>query len=497
MESNINKLSMREILNKIGFPVTINEFRNTYKFNVDLNTAMEFESRLKQITKMSDIQQIVCRYEDIFDKEIYVFHMARLLEKDIENIKRAELLDKEAVGQLVFTNDITGKNKRRFFVNAKNLLRNCDVIDIVMKKKTKGEFEIYSSMDFIAQNTEFSDKMEIEAFKKLEKIEEKIGLQNVVEFLKNSDISDICRYPNLAILLTVSQEKLEKKIRKYIQYIDLNKMLVLANAVYFYKYGEDLYKFSKEEVANLKSFTKAVSEIVGNSVQTLQTTRFYFTINYNDIKEKVKNLSETESSTENDNLIENVNNVNEEEIREVENAEEVVEELEKEEIETVNEIQEKEEFETVNEMQEKEEFESVNEVQEIEENEEIQEIEMTEAIPESEETQLIAETQEFQENLNEEIKAEEIDEDNLKDEEMSNEVEIGEELEYENIEISSEDVEEVVDETVEENEEEVAVTENVDTEEVILEESIPIPEEGSEETVSEDSEVQTEEIITD
>ena len=292
MESNIKKLSIREIISKVGFPITINEFRNTYKFNVDLQLAMEFEEQLKQINRMSEIEKIIFRYENIFDKEIYVFHLARLLEKDIENLKRAELLGQNNIEQLVFTNDITGKNKRRFFVNAKNLLKKCDVIDIVMKKKSKGEIEIYSSIDFIEENTEFSDAMEAESIEKFDLIEQKIGFENVLKYIEDTDLQDICRYSNLAMLLMVENEKLENKIKKYFQYIDLDKMLVLANSIYFYKYGENFYNFSKEEAYELKDFTEKVSEVVKDRVKFLQSSRFYFTIDYAEIKEKIKKLLE-------------------------------------------------------------------------------------------------------------------------------------------------------------------------------------------------------------
>lgn len=344
MESNVNKLSMREIIGQVGFPITINEFRNTYKFNVNLDTAMKFENNLKEISQISEIEQIIREYEDIFDKEIYVFHIARLLEKDIEAMKRAELLSQENVEQYVFTNDVTGKNKRRFFVNAKNLLKKCDVVDIVMKKKSKGEFEIYSSRDFIEQSDVFSDNMKINALKKLEKIEEKIGLSNVLIHLKNTDLNNICRYPNLAILLIVSQDKLERKIRKYIQYIDLDKMLILANAIYFYKYGEEFYKFSKEEASELKRFTMAVSEIVGENIKPLKSERFYFTVDYNEIKIKVNDLVTEEIAEVSKEIVEEadvevIEETVEEQLEEIaEVSEDVVKETENEVIkETVEE----------------------------------------------------------------------------------------------------------------------------------------------------------------
>ena len=213
MESKINKLSMRQILNEVGFPLMKNEFRNTYKFNVDIDIAMRFEEGLTKIKSISDIERIICEYEEIFDKELYIFHIARLLEEDIETYKRSELLGVQNTEQLVFTNDATGKNKRRFFVNAKKLLKTCDVVDIVMKKKSKGEFEIFSSVDFIDEGLSSSNDRKSIAEDKLSKIEEKIGLKKVLSNFKNTDLIEICKYPNLATLLMVNQEKFEKNIK--------------------------------------------------------------------------------------------------------------------------------------------------------------------------------------------------------------------------------------------------------------------------------------------
>ena len=256
MESNIKKLSMKEILSRIGVPITINEIRNAYKFDIDLNLVMNFEDDLKQIEKLSEIEQIICEYEDIFDKEIYVFHIARLLEKDIEEMKRAKLLGINKVEQHMFTNDVTGKNKRRCLVNAKNLLKNSDVIDIVVKKNSNGEFEIYSSIDFLQENTEFSNNMKLETEKRVEEIEQKIGLDKILNYLEKSDLKTICKYSNLPMLLMLENEKLEVKIKRYLQYIDLNKMIAIANRNYFEQNQENLYDFSTEELEVINEFLK-------------------------------------------------------------------------------------------------------------------------------------------------------------------------------------------------------------------------------------------------
>lgn len=315
MESKINKLSMREILNNVGFPVIKNEFRSTYKFDVDLDLAMEFEDELSQMQDIMEIEQIIYDYEDIFDKELYIFHLARLLEQDIENLKRAEILGNKNLEQLVFTNDKTGKNKRRFFVNAKNLLRTCDVVDIVMKKKSKGEFEVYSSIDFINENSLNSNNRKTLAEEKLYKIEEMLGLKNVLSYFKNSDLIEFCKYPNLATLLIVNQDKLEKKVKKYIQYMDIEKMLILANAIYFYKYGETLSNFTKEDAIKLKKFTLDVAELVGDNIKPIKTTKFDFIVDFNDIKAKAQKLvSDEEMLQVSLNEMQNIEEVNIEEV---------------------------------------------------------------------------------------------------------------------------------------------------------------------------------------
>ena len=300
MESKINKLSMRQILKEVGFPLMKNEFRNTYKFNVDLDLAIQFEDDLTKIRDIMDIEKIICDYEEIFDKEVYVFHLARLLEQDIELHKRNELLGKEYTEQLVFTNDTTGKNKRRFFVNAKNLLKTCDVVDIVMKKKSKGEFEIYSSIDFIDEGLLDANNRETIAEEKLYRIEEKIGLKTVLSYFKNSDLIEICKYPNLATLLIVNQDKLEKKVKKYFKYMDIEKMLILSNAIYVYRYGETLDNISKEDAIKLKKYTLAVAEIIGNNVKPIKTTKFDFTVDFNEIRNKVQSLVSDEEILQSD-----------------------------------------------------------------------------------------------------------------------------------------------------------------------------------------------------
>lgn len=325
MVSRINKLSMKEILVKVGFPITINEFRSTYKLDVDIDNAVEFEKRLGTAKQYQEIIQTISDYEDIFDKELYVLHLGRLLDRDIEATKRAVILEKNKIRQNVFTNDSTGKNKRRFLVNAKELLKGSDVADLEINSSTK-EIIINTSQEFVG-NTYYTRKREQEANEKLKRIDETIGLEKVLGFLVPSDLIELCKYPNLGNLLAVNlykssqdvlgktytdpikgiengsvEEELaigvkpfdwnefEQTVRKYIKYIDIDKMLVLANAVYYNSLGENFEEFT-EKMQELKEFTESVESIITSKKISFDSRKFGTSINFKAIRESVVELA--------------------------------------------------------------------------------------------------------------------------------------------------------------------------------------------------------------
>lgn len=95
MVSKIDKLSMEKIMSQVGFPYNIKELRSTYKYNVSVELAIEFEKNILQAKNFKEIQRLVVKYEGIFDKNVYVLHLGRLLEKDLESQKRQEILAEE------------------------------------------------------------------------------------------------------------------------------------------------------------------------------------------------------------------------------------------------------------------------------------------------------------------------------------------------------------------------------------------------------------------
>ena len=61
----------------------------------DVNLAMEFEARIVKAKNFNEVCQLVLQYETIFDKSIYVLHLGRMIEKDLENQKRHTILTGE------------------------------------------------------------------------------------------------------------------------------------------------------------------------------------------------------------------------------------------------------------------------------------------------------------------------------------------------------------------------------------------------------------------
>lgn len=330
MVSKIDKLSMEKIMSQVGFPYNIKELRSTYKYNVSVDLAIEFEKNILQAKNFKEIQRLVVKYEGIFDKNVYVLHLGRLLEKDLESQKRQEILAEENDGgikkQVIFTDPKT--TVRRGIVNAKNLLKDVKVADIGINSET-GEIIVYTSKEFVDQTVSMKKKVE-RTEKRLEQIEEKIGLEEVLKYISPSDLITICDYPNLGNILAISLYKnkshlngekingenngqrqgnevvdseiikkgnifdwdeFEETVKKYSSYIDLDKMLLLANSVFYNKYGNEFYNFSSEEAGELQDFTKKIGELIERKKVVVSSPRFNTDVTYQIISESVESLN--------------------------------------------------------------------------------------------------------------------------------------------------------------------------------------------------------------
>lgn len=181
---------------------------------------------------------------------------------------------------------------------AKKLLMNEDVLDVGISSKT-GEIITVSSQEY-AGNSKFLKYAEEDAQNRLKKIEKSIGLENVIKYLVPTDLIDICKYPNLGNLLAsrlfktrknngdlnyqnritgeerkISEdeelpknakmfdwEEFTQTVKDNIKYIDIDKMLILSNAVFLNEYKHNYNNHSYEEINELREYTKKTEDLL-------------------------------------------------------------------------------------------------------------------------------------------------------------------------------------------------------------------------------------------
>ena len=337
MISKVDKISMERLIMQVGFPYNIKELRSAYKYNVDVDLAMEFEAKIVKVKNFNEVRQLVLQYETIFDKGIYVLHLGRMAEKDLENQKRHTILtgneteetEKKVLelpkNQVIIVNPKS--NLRRCVVTAKELLKAECVADIGVNSST-GDIVVYTSKEFAEEKYSLKRKI-TKAEKRIEQIDEEFGLGEVIKFLSPSDLIDICEYPNLGNILAVrlykdkaltkgqkingennqNQEEVvtdeiletgkvfdwdefEATVRKYSVYIDIDKMLLLANAVFYNKHGNNFELFTAEEAGNLQDFTKKVGKLIDTKRTIVSSPRFVSEISFRLISESVESLNQ-------------------------------------------------------------------------------------------------------------------------------------------------------------------------------------------------------------
>ena len=226
--------------------------------------------------------------------------------------------------------DLPKVNRQQALQNAKKALKKIDVIDIEMSKK---RLDTYSSQEFIG-NKNFFEKKKEKSAAAIQRIEEVIGFENLLSYIRPTDLIQCCRYPNLGNALAIKiiesgielnngqdekvtiedrfldSEEAKKKaeasngqakafkwevfyamVKKYDYYMDVDKVLLLANSVFYNKYGDKLDNFTEEEARELKEFTEKIGILLENKKVAIESPRFNRIISYTDIDEWVKTLN--------------------------------------------------------------------------------------------------------------------------------------------------------------------------------------------------------------
>ena len=351
MHLEIEKLGILDIINKVGFLKNISDLKATYKFNSLPEDIKAFEkelfSEIENQKCYSKYMEIIRNYERIFDKNMYVFRVARLLEGVYKLSQNPMLAEGKLLESPVYFHTSSKQVKLAFKNNpnvniadkldikstikyCKEALSKVDIADLV--EADDGSFRLYTSQDFVG-NTGKTEKNAKKTEKRLKQIEEKVSLEEVLRFLVPSDLIDICIYPNLGNRLAnyildagkqeeseedkfkvfdrlfdkeieISEETLTKSngkifkwddfintVRENIRYIDIDKMLLLSTAVFYNKYGNELDRFSYKEAMELKNYSETVESLIESPRNRLISPRFSREINFELIKNSISSLN--------------------------------------------------------------------------------------------------------------------------------------------------------------------------------------------------------------
>ena len=325
-------VEFKNLIKQIGFPRNWNDLRATYRYNAEEKAFRAFEEDMLSLMRQSSRNfegciNLIMKHIDIFDKEQYVFRVARLLSSEVDSEKS---IFANAAGnqesKLVL--DYTKTSKQQALQNAKKALKKIDIVDIEITPK---RLDVYSSQEFVG-NRNFYDRKKEKSAASLQNIEETIGFENLLGFIRPTDLIQCSRYPNLGNALAVriiesgielneneetiiedkvlGPEAAKKKaeasngqgkafkwdvfystVKKYAHYMDIDKILLLANAVFYNKYGDKLDNFTETEAKELKEFTEKIGTLLENKKVSIDSPRFNRTISHSDIKDWVTSLN--------------------------------------------------------------------------------------------------------------------------------------------------------------------------------------------------------------
>ena len=315
MSKKIEELSFKDILNKFGMPVGIEDIRAAYKYNAKSSKVKEFEQKLGALSPSAIKGQVelLSEYEDIFDKEIYIFHIAKLIELDTNQEERSSFLGVGHKTLIKFVGERKNKNnKAALITNAKELLESSDVADLTIDKKTR-KIIVDLSQDFIGK-TGVLTRRKNRSEKKLAQIEARIKLTELLSVLYPSDIVDISRYPNFGNVLSIdiykcaqadkNEEKVEdiykskklfyrsdfeKIIRENIHFIDIDKLLLLYLRVNFENVNNEV--FLKKDAEELQKKAEKIYGYLDDSYISMYVSRYKEETHFDELQKRIEDVN--------------------------------------------------------------------------------------------------------------------------------------------------------------------------------------------------------------
>lgn len=297
-----------------------------------------------------EIEKLMLQYKDIFDKELYVLHMSTLLINDVynENVHKNngrevhEVCDEYGNRRESTENDLaisrlvrdwnkinSAKGKTRFvrtfysMVNSERPFTDKEnSLNKALDFMRKAEFETYDTFGSTLENIVvlpsliecgkkdvFNEKLK-QNKNKFREINKFLGIEEVLKYLPPEDLINVSinKYVGNAIYQVINsklkstefekdsdrEELYLKMFMENVQYINPDKLIVLSLYNYYNKYGNDLKRFTSEELDELKFRVNAMDRLLGkNDVKITPinyTDKNETTISYKDLKSKILEL---------------------------------------------------------------------------------------------------------------------------------------------------------------------------------------------------------------
>ncbi len=338
MNSNkISKMKMSEIIENYGLPMaflyyiddkgrTQQMLRSTYKPDALGERLKEFESKIKEVQiksinsplEINGIVSVMNEYEDIIDKEQYIFLMAKLLKEDVEGelqLINGQKRFNEVVYQTYLPKHLKGNySLKQALTSAKVLLSDVDIMfGEIDSSSKKPKFE--SSQEFVGNKKAIMRAKE-NSLKKLEEIENTVGLENLLKRLEPYHMITFFKYQNVAttlmsylyfkypdnIKIFENKELVEydtendvvkphyefedflNLTKEYFEYVNVDKLLLLSVFSYYAKTKNQNRDFTIEEFNELKDLLDKIGKLVDNNKRKVE-----FIVSNNDDRNDNKN----------------------------------------------------------------------------------------------------------------------------------------------------------------------------------------------------------------
>ena len=117
-------VEFKKLINQIGIPTSWPDIRSAYRYNAPEEKFRAFEEEvlnyIRQVNSYEGIVNLIVKHEDIFDKELYILRVARLLEADV-NMEKSIFANQSDTSRIRLEN--RNANKQQALQIAKRALK--------------------------------------------------------------------------------------------------------------------------------------------------------------------------------------------------------------------------------------------------------------------------------------------------------------------------------------------------------------------------------------